>query len=105
MIRLPLLLLLLPGLASGATAGSPWWEGYTSKDTFLCRDRGRLVLERNEAQAALTSGGQRLTLFRQGPEQPGLVFASEGLRVILRDDELTVEQGARQLRCLRMEQV
>lgn len=103
MIRL--LLLLLPGLATGATAGSPWWEGYTSKDTYLCRDRGQLVLERNDAQAALISGGQRRTLFRQSGDQPALVFAGEGLRVILREDELTLEQGARQLHCQRTEQV
>lgn len=86
-------------------AAAPWWEDYTSKITYLCRDRSRVTLERNDAQAALTSGGQRLTLFREQSERPGLIYANDDFRVILRDDELTVEQLPRQVQCLRMEQV
>lgn len=98
--------LVLPALVLPALlAASPWWENYTSTNTFLCRDRGRVVLERNDSQAALSSGGQRITLFRQSQDQAALIYGNEGMRVILRGDELTLEQLPRQVRCLRLEQV
>ena len=45
--------------------GSPWWEQYEVRDTYLCPERGRLVVERNDAQASLLSGRFRTTLFRE----------------------------------------
>lgn len=100
-----LLPLALPSIGSSLLAASPWWEDYTSRDTYLCHDRDQVVLERNDSQAAITSGGQRTTLFRQSQDQPGLTYGNDLLRVILRGDELTLEQRPRQVRCLRMEQV
>ena len=52
--------LMLPLLAMG----SPWWEDYGTKETFLCAEQGPVVIERNDAQASLLMGRYRLTLFR-----------------------------------------
>ena len=100
-----LLVLLLPLAGPAAMALSPWWEGYTSKDTYLCRDRGQLVLERNDAQAALISGGSRATLFRVSTDDSALIYRNDDLRVILRGDELTVERFPLKILCVRSEEV
>jgi hypothetical protein len=84
--------------------GSPWWEQYEIRDTFLCPDRGRLVVERNDAQASLLSGRFRTTLFRENSEQPGLRYANDMLRLVIRGDVLNLEQESGKLECLRTEQ-
>jgi len=84
---------------------SPWWEDYDRKDNYLCSDRGQLVLERNDSQASLISGGQRLTLFREASDEPVTVYRNDQLRLLLRGDELTLEQLPMKLTCLRTEKV
>jgi hypothetical protein len=84
--------------------GSPWWEQYEIRDTFLCPDRGRLVVERNDTQASLLSGRFRTTLFRENSEQPGLRYANDMLRLVIRGDVLNLEQESGKLECLRTEQ-
>jgi hypothetical protein len=99
---------LLAALGSGSASlamGSPWWENYEHRDTFRCPDRRTVVLERNDAQASLLSGGFRSTLFREPSEAPGLRYQSGRLRLILRGDELTLEQLPQSLTCVRTEEV
>ena len=81
--------------------GSPWWEQYEVRDIYLCSDRGRLVVERNEAQASLLSGRFRTTLFRENSELPGLRYANDMLRLVIRGDVLSVEQESQKVECLR----
>ena len=92
--------LLLPLLA----LSSPWWEDYDIRDRFLCGDQGVLVVERNDAQASLISGGSRFTLFRVASNQPGVRYGSELLELTLWGDSLTLEQGRRKLQCTRTDQ-
>jgi hypothetical protein len=92
--------LLLPLLAMS----SPWWEDYDIRDRFLCGERGSLVVERNHAQASLVSGGNRITLFRESSNEPGLHFRSAAMELRLWGDDLMLEQGARKLHCIRTDQ-
>jgi hypothetical protein len=95
---------LLSGQSANAM-GSPWWENYDTRESFLCRDKNKVVLERNDAQAALISGRSTTTLFREPSDLPGLRYGNDSLRLILRGDELTVEQLPQRVLCLRMDQV
>ncbi|MEB3307053.1 MAG: hypothetical protein VKK98_02765 [Cyanobacteriota bacterium] len=81
--------------------GSPWWEHYEIRDTYLCPDRARLVVERNQAQASLLSGRYRTTLFREPSEQPGLHYSNEQAKIAIRGDVLRIQLGSRQQECLR----
>jgi hypothetical protein len=102
MAAAPLLTLgLLPLLAMQ----SPWWEHYELRERFVCPDRMALVLERNASQASLIAGNSSTTLFREQSELPGLRYQNESLRVILRGDELTLEQLPIRKVCVRTEQV
>jgi len=93
---------LLSLLAPLALAmGSPWWEQYEVRDTYLCSDRGRLVVERNDAQASVLTGRFRTTLFRENSELPGLRYANDMLRLVIRGDVLSVEQESQKVECLR----
>jgi hypothetical protein len=83
---------------------SPWWEHYEIRESFLCRDRGRLVVERNDAQASLISGGSRATLFRETSPLPGVRYGDDNLRLILKGDELTVERLPQRFSCFRTDQ-
>ena len=80
---------------------SPWWEDYAIKDSFLCRDRVAVLVERNDSQASLISGPLRLTLFREQRDLPGLRFSNGATRLILDGDELTLEQLPIRLSCVR----
>ncbi len=94
--------MLLSLLAPLAVAmGSPWWEQYEVRDTYLCSDRGRLVVERNDAQASVLTGRFRTTLFRENSELPGLRYANDMLRLVIRGDVLSVEQESQKVECLR----
>ncbi len=98
----PLLALgLLPLLAMQ----SPWWENYDLRERFVCSDRLSVVLERNASQASLIAGQSRSTLFREQSEAPGLRYQNETLRLILRGDELTLEQLPSRRVCVRSEEV
>jgi hypothetical protein len=83
---------------------SPWWEDYAIKDRYLCRDKGMVVLERNDAQASLINGHSRSTFFREPSDLPGLHYTADGMRLILRGDELRIERLPQRLLCLRTEQ-
>jgi len=99
-------LMLLAALSSPVKAmQSPWWENYELKERFVCPDHGALVLERNDAQASLISGHSSSILFREASDNPGLIYRNGSLRVILRGDELTLEQLPQRLICLRTEEV
>ncbi|WP_255120070.1 hypothetical protein [Synechococcus sp. Cruz CV-v-12] len=87
------------------TMGSPWWENYDTRESFLCRDNNKVVLERNDAQAALISGRSSTTLFREPSDLPGLRYGNDALRLILRGDELTLERLPQRVLCLRTDQV
>jgi hypothetical protein len=97
----------LLSLLAGATlaAGSPWWEDYTTKETFLCPNQGRVVLERNDAQASLITGRYRSTLFRDASVTSALLYRNELISVSLRGDLLTMERLPNRVECLRTEQV
>jgi hypothetical protein len=91
--------------------GSPWWEDYAIKETYLCSERGQVVLERNDAQASLITGRYRTTLFRQRDPNPGpdsilgIVYRNDLLTVILRGDQLILEQLPQRTSCMRTESV
>ena len=91
--------------------GSPWWEDYGINDTYLCPGDGRIVVERNEAQASLITGQSRTTLFRQTEPAPGeeaimgTVYRNELLTLILRGDQLIIEQLPKRTSCMRTESV
>lgn len=89
-------LLALPGAFQ-----SPWWENYDVRQSFLCPQRGLVVVERNDSQASVLTGGVRFTLFREPGSGPGLEYRKDDLRLILRGDELTLEQLPQRLTCLR----
>ena len=98
---------LLPLLAMG----SPWWEDYGTKETFLCADQGPVVIERNDAQASLITGRYRMTLFRAQQPAPveapilGIVYRNELMTLILRGDQLILEQLPQRTTCMRTESV
>ena len=85
--------------------GSPWWEQYETRETFLCPNQGRVVVERNDAQASLLAGRFRSTLFREESPLPGLRYGNDLMRLVLKGDVLNLEHGSRKLECLRTEQV
>ena len=91
--------------------GSPWWEDYAIKETYLCSERGQVVLERNDAQASLITGRYRTTLFRQQPgnsdAEPimGIVYRNDLLTLILRGDQMILEQLPQRTNCMRTESV
>jgi hypothetical protein len=94
------------GLTGPASAmSSPWWEGYEIRESFLCGDSNKIVLERNDSQASLIAGRYRTTLFRESSPLPGLRYGTDDLRLIIRGDELTLEQLPRRVQCLRTDQV
>lgn len=102
----PIVHLALPTLIGAVLAmGSPWWENYDSQEVFVCPDRGRVVLERNDAQASLLSGRYRATLFRDTASTAVLRYRNEELSVSLRGDTLTLERLPGRVECLRTEQV
>ena len=84
---------------------SPWWEDYGIKDRYLCHDKGMLVIERNQSQASMISGGYRRTFFRLQSNETGVRYSSDGMEMILRGDELTLEQLPMRIQCLRVDQV
>lgn len=90
-------------LALPGSFQSPWWENYEVRQSFLCPQRGLVVVERNDSQASILSGGVRLTLFRDTAEGPGLQYRNDELRLILEGDQLTLVQMPRRLTCLRTE--
>jgi hypothetical protein len=95
-----------PPLASPAVAmNSPWWEDYDVKERFRCSDQATIVVERNESQASVFTGRYRSTLFRETGEASGLRYRNEIMRLILRGDELTLEQLPLRLTCIRTEEV
>ncbi|SBO42415.1 hypothetical protein [Cyanobium sp. NIES-981] len=95
------LLLVLAMIAQS----SPWWENYDSTESFLCPNRGRVVLERNASQASLISGGYRSTYFREPSQLPGIHYRNQSRSLILRGDILTLEQLPSRIECTRTEQV
>ena len=102
---LALLLALTPAVARGEAIQSPWWEDYAIRDRYLCRGEGAVVLERNDAQASLIQGRFRSTFFREPSDEAGLRFVGDGIRLILKGDELTVERLPQRIQCLRTDQV
>ena len=105
-VPLALLLLTAPlaGPALALPMGSPWWENYDQTHRFLCPGRGMLVVERNESQASILSGGFRSTLFREEAAGPGLSFRNQDLRLIIEGDTLTLLQAPTQITCMRTEE-
>lgn len=106
---------VLTGLVAAAGSllamGSPWWEDYALKETYLCADQGAVVLERNDAQASLITGRYRTTLFRdlqtRSDAEPimGIVYRNDLLTLILRGDQLILEQLPQRTSCMRTESV
>lgn len=96
---------MLAPRASAAGMTSPWWEDYAVKTRYICPDKNQLVVERNDAQASLITGRFRTTLFRETSDLPGLRYKADDIRLILRGDELTLEQLPMRLQCLRTEEV
>lgn len=90
--------------ASAEPLQSPWWEDYASRDRYLCRPSGSVVLERNDAQASLIQGPYRSTFFREASELPGLRYSGNDMRLILLGDELTLERPPQRIQCLRTDQ-
>ena len=91
-------------LALPGAMGSPWWENYTVRQSYLCPGRGAVVVERNDSQASLLSGGFRSTLFRDGGSGGELSFRNDDVRLTLQGDVLTLEQATRQITCLRTQE-
>lgn len=98
-------LLGLPFAGAAVAMSSPWWENYEVRETFLCNDTNKVVVERNDAQASLLAGRSRTTLFREDSPLPGLRYGTDRLRLILRGDELTLERLPQRMLCLRTDQV
>ena len=99
---LPSLLLLPLPLVSQR---SPWWEQYEHRDTYLCSRLGKVVVERNEAQASLIRSGIRSTTFRYQSPLSGVRYRNDRITLVLRGDILTIEQLPARIDCTRMEQV
>ena len=106
-----LLRALLAAPLAAVAMGSPWWEDYAIKDTYQCADNGQLVVERNDAQASLISGRFRTTLFRAQQQaddrEPilGIVYRNDQMTLILRGDQLILEQLPSRTSCMRTESV
>lgn len=83
---------------------SPWWEGYEVRERFLCGRDGQLVVERNDSQASLITGRNRITLFREASSQPGLVFRNGEMALTIWGDSLSLQQERRKLQCNRTDQ-
>jgi hypothetical protein len=83
---------------------SPWWEQYDSRDIYVCPRLGRVVLERNDAQASLLASGYRSTGFRHDRQLNGIRYRNERMTLILRGDLLTIEQTPDRIDCTRTEQ-
>jgi hypothetical protein len=83
---------LMMGAPFGVAIDSPWWENYERKDRFRCEQQQVLVLERNDAQASISMGGQRFTLFRDRRVDNAVNYSREGLILRLNGDELQLEQ-------------
>ncbi|MEB3303131.1 MAG: hypothetical protein ACKOPT_03920 [Cyanobium sp.] len=98
-------MVLLPMLLGWVAMTSPWWEDYDIKERYLCADKGGVVLERNASQATLISRGSQTTFFRETSSDPALIYRNDDVRLILRGDELTLEQLPMRITCLRSEQV
>ena len=94
-----------PLRAGPGPMGSPWWENYDVRQNYLCPGRGTVVVERNDSQASLLSGGFRSTLFREPASGGEISFRNNDFRVTLQGDVLTLEQATRQITCLRTEEV
>jgi hypothetical protein len=101
LISAGLLALPLPGSA----VQSPWWENYDLKESYRCTDQAVVVLERNASQAALIANGFSSTLFREPSQTPALRYGNGQLRVVLRGDELTLEELPQVRTCIRTQEV
>jgi hypothetical protein len=70
-----------------------------------------VVIERNDAQASLLTGRYRMTLFRAQQPAPGeapivgIVYRNELMTLILRGDQLILEQLPKRTTCMRTESV
>ena len=93
-----------PLRAAPGPMGSPWWENYDVRQSYLCPGRGTVVVERNDSQASLLTGGYRSTLFRDPASGSELSFRNDDFRVTLQGDVLTLEQATRQITCLRTQE-
>ncbi|MEB3321507.1 MAG: hypothetical protein VKI81_01645 [Synechococcaceae cyanobacterium] len=102
---LALLLSPLLGFGPALAMSSPWWEDYEQRDRYLCSDQATIVVERNDAQAAVLTGRHRSTLFREPSAAPGLRYSNDLMRLILRGDELTLERLPLRLTCIRTDEV
>lgn len=91
-------------LAQSGLMRSPWWENYEIRESFLCRDSNRIVLERNDAQVSVIGGNARTTLFRESSSLPGIRYGTDTLRLIIKGDELIVERLPQRIQCLRTDQ-
>jgi len=101
LISAGLLALPLPG----GGVQSPWWENYDLKESYRCSDQGIVVLERNASQAALIANGFSSTLFREPSQTTALRYGNGQLRVVLRGDELTLEELPQVRTCIRTQEV
>ncbi len=95
----------IPMASSLMAMNSPWWEDYDVKERYRCSDQATIVLERNESQASVFTGRYRSTLFRETGDSTGVRYRNELMRLILRGDELTLEQLPLRLTCIRTEEV
>ena len=102
---LTLALVTAPLASAAEPLQSPWWEDYAIRDRYLCRPEGSVVLERNDSQASLIQGRYRTTVFRESSDEPGLRYSGDGMRLILKGDELTLERLPQRIQCLRTDQV
>jgi len=93
--------LLLPPLLA---MSSPWWEDYDIHERYLCGEQGTLVVERNASQAALISGRNSFTLFRESSDGPGLRYRNGPMLMVLWGDSLSLEQDRHKLQCSRTDQ-
>ena len=100
-----LVLAALPHPSLAQAMQSPWWENYDQKDRYLCPNRGSLILERNDSQASVISGGNQMILFREASDAPGLRYRNDQMQLILKGDELTLERLPMKLVCVRTDQV
>jgi hypothetical protein len=96
--------MLVLATMTGLAMGSPWWEDYGISERFLCPNLGALIIERNDAQASVLSGQFRTTLFRENTDLPGLRYADDRMRVIIRGDVLTLEQLPDRFDCMRSQE-
>jgi hypothetical protein len=96
--------MLVKAALAALAMGSPWWENYGIRETFLCPNLGSLVIERNDVQASVLSGRFRSTLFRDNSDLPGLRYGDDSMRVIIRGDLLTLEQLPNRFECMRSQE-